>query len=82
MAGRGVVASEAPLREISAEDGERLLAIVLGATDSAVTWRRAQIVALCAQRLSPARIAEVVSVEPGLVRHVIDDFNRDGFHSL
>ena len=49
---------------------------------SVVTWRRAQIVLLSAQRMSPPRISEVVFTDPDTVREVIHNFNRDGFDAL
>jgi hypothetical protein len=69
-------------REITDQDGERLLGIVLGRTASAVTWRRAQIVSLWVQRIAPARIGELVGDDPATVHEVIESFNRDGFDSL
>jgi transposase len=70
------------LREISNEEGNRLLAIVRRGSGSVVTWRRAQIVLLSAQRMSPTRISEVVFTDPDTVREVIHNFNRDGFDAL
>jgi hypothetical protein len=46
---------------------------------SVVPWRRAQIVLLAAQRMPPARIAQVVFSDPDTLREVIHNFNRDGF---
>jgi transposase len=70
------------LREISNEEGNRLLRIVRRTSGSVVTWRRAQIVLLAAQGMSPARISEVVFTDPDTVRDVIHNFNRDGFDAL
>ena len=47
-----------------------------------VTWRRAQIVLLSAQRMSPTNISEVVFTGPDTVGKVIHNFNRDGFDAL
>jgi len=47
---------------------------------SVVTWRRAQIVLLSAQRMSPAKISEVVFTDPDTVREVIHNFNRDALY--
>jgi transposase len=47
-----------------------------------VTWRRAQIVLLSAQGMTPPRISEVVFTDPDTVRDVIHNFNTDGFDSL
>jgi transposase len=70
------------LREISNEEGDRLLRIVRRSSGSVVTWRRAQIVLLAAQRMPTAGIAEAVFSDPDTVREVIHNFNRDGFDSL
>ncbi len=47
-----------------------------------MTWRRAQIVLLSAQGMSPPKISEVVFTDPDTVRDVIHNFNRDGFDAL
>ena len=70
------------LREISNEEGNRLLRMIRRSSGSVVTWRRAQIVLLAAQRMPPPRIAEVVFTDPDTVRDVIHNFNRDGFDAL
>ena len=70
------------LREISNEEGNRLLGMVRRSSGSVVTWRRAQIVLLAAQRMPAPRIAEVVFSDPDTVRDVIHNFNRDGFDAL
>jgi transposase len=49
---------------------------------SVVTWRRAQIVLLSAQAMTPGQISEVVLTDPDTVREVIHNFNRHGFDSL
>jgi hypothetical protein len=54
------MAARVELREITNEEGNRLLRIVRRDSGSVVTWRRAQIVLLSAQRMSPAKISEVV----------------------
>jgi len=76
------MAARVQLREISNEEGNRLLRIVRRTSGSVVTWRRAQIVLLSAQAMSPPRISEVVFTDPDAVRDVIHNFNRDGFDSL
>jgi len=76
------VAARVELREISSEEGNRLLRIVRRDSGSVVTWRRAQIVLLAAQRMPPARIAEVAFADADTVRDVIHNFNRDGFDAL
>ncbi len=76
------MAARVELREISNDEGNRLLRIIRRGSGSVVTWRRAQIVLLAAQRMPSARIAEVVFSDPDTVREVIRNFNRDGFDSL
>jgi transposase len=70
------------LREITSEEGSRLLRIVRRTSGSVVTWRRAQIVLLSAQGMSPPAISEVVFTDPDTVREVIHNFNGDGFNAL
>lgn len=76
------MAARVELREISNEEGNRLLRIVRRSSGSVVTWRRAQIVLLAAQRMPPTRISEVVFSDPDTVRELIHNFNRDGFDAL
>ena len=76
------MAARVELREITNEEGNRLLRIVRRGSGSVVTWRRAQIVLLSAQRMSPTKISEVVFTDPDTVREVIHNFNRDGFDAL
>src|SRR6266702_4990581 len=78
----GTMAARVEVREISNEEGNRLLRMVRRSSGSVVTWRRAQIVLLAAQRMPPTRIAEVVFSDPDTVREVIHNFNRDGFDAL
>jgi transposase len=70
------------VRPISNDEGHRLLRIVRRGTGSVVTWRRAQMVLLSAQRMPVAKIAEVTFTSPDRVRDVIHNFNTDGFDSL
>src|ERR1700683_4195840 len=76
------MAARVQLREITSEEGNRLLRIVRRTSGSVVTWRRAQIVLLSAQGMSPPAISEVVFTDPDTVRDVIHNFNRDGFDAL
>lgn len=76
------MAARVQVREISNEEGNRLLRIVRRGSGSVVTWRRAQIVLLSAQRMPATRISEVVFTDPDTVREVIRNFNRDGFEAL
>ncbi len=52
------MAARVLLREITSEEGNRLLRIVRRTSGSVVTWRRAQIVLLSAQGMSPPAISE------------------------
>jgi transposase len=70
------------VREISNEEGQRLLKIVRRSSGSVVTWRRAQMVLLSAQGMDVGQIAEVAFTSPDRVREVLHNFNDDGFDSL
>ena len=70
------------VREISNEEGQRLLKIVRRSSGSVVTWRRAQMVLLSGQGMDVAKIAEVAFTSPDRVREVLHNFNDDGFDSL
>ncbi len=70
------------VREITNEEGNRLLRIVRRSTGSVVTWRRAQMVLLSAQMMDVAQIAEVTFTSRDRVREVLHNFNADGFDSL
>lgn len=76
------MAARVTLREITNEEGQRLLRIVRRTSGSVVTWRRAQVVLLSAQGMTPTKISEVVFTDPDTVRDVIHNFNRDGFDAL
>lgn len=76
------MAARVTLRQITNDEGNRLLRIVRRTSGSVVTWRRAQIVLLSAQGMGPPRISEVVFTDPGTVRDVVHNFNHDGFDSL
>ena len=70
------------VREISNEEGNRLLRMVRRSSGSVVTWRRAQMVLLSAQGMDTAQIAEVTFTSADRVRDVLHNFNADGFDSL
>jgi hypothetical protein len=70
------------VREISNEEGNRLLRIIRRFSGSVVTWRRAQMVLLSAQDMDVAQIAQVAFTSPDRVRAVLHNFNDDGFDSL
>ena len=76
------MADRVRVREISNEEGNRLLRIVRRDSGSVVTWRRAQIVLFSAQGMPVPRIAEVTFTGPDRVRDVIHNFDADGFDSL
>jgi transposase len=70
------------VRELSNDEGQRLLRIVRRSSGSVVTWRRAQMVLLSAQGMDPAGIAKVTFTSVDRVRDVIHNFDADGFDSL
>ena len=70
------------MREIDDDEGQRLVRIVRRGAGSVVTWRRAQMVLLSAQGMTPAAIAKVAFTSEDRVRDVIGNFNADGFDSL
>ena len=72
------VAERVRVREISNQEGNRLLRIVRRSTGSVVTWRRAQMVLLSAQGVDVAEIAQVTFTSPDRVRDVLHNFNLDG----
>ena len=76
------MAERVQVREIDDDEGRRLLRIVRRGTGSVVTWRRAQMVLLSAQKMPVAKIAEVTFTSEDRVRDVIHNFNADGFNSL
>ena len=76
------MAERVRVRELSNQEGNRLLRIVRRSTGSVVTWRRAQMVLLSAQGMDVAQIAQVTFTSPDRVRDVLHNFNHDGFDSL
>ncbi|HEV7871854.1 MAG TPA: helix-turn-helix domain-containing protein [Modestobacter sp.] len=62
------------VRTISNDEGNRLLRMVRRGTGSVVTWRRAQMVLLSAQRMPVATIAEVTFTSPDRVRDVLHEW--------
>jgi transposase len=70
------------VREVTPEEGNKLLRIVRRSSGSVVTWRRAQMVLLSVQGMDVAGIAQVTFTSPDRVREVMHNFNRDGFDSL
>ena len=76
------MAERVRVRDITNEEGNRLLRIVRRSSGSVVTWRRAQMVLLSAQAMDVAMIAQVTFTSPDRVRDVLHNFNLDGFDSL
>ena len=70
------------VRELSNDEGRRLLSIVRRGSGSVVRWRRAQIVLWSAQRMDVPAIAKIAFTSEDRVRAVIHNFNDDGFDSL
>ena len=70
------------VREVTTDEGNKLLRIVRRSLGSVVTWRRAQMVLLSVQGMDVAGIARVTFTSPDRVREVINNFNTDGFDSL
>src|SRR3954452_7057922 len=76
------MAERVRVRELSNDEGRRLLQIVRRSSGSVVTWRRAQMVLLSAQGMDPGGIAKVTFTSADRVRDVIHNFDKDGFDSL
>jgi len=76
------VAERVRVRDITNEEGNRLLRIVRRSSGSVVTWRRAQMVLLSAQGMDVPAIAKVTFTSPDRVRDVLHNFNLDGFDAL
>ncbi|HML00346.1 MAG TPA: IS630 family transposase [Acidimicrobiales bacterium] len=70
------------VRDITNEEGNRLLRIVRRGSGSVVKWRRAQIVLWSAQAMDVPQIAKIAFTSEDRVRAVIHNFNADGFDSL
>jgi Homeodomain-like domain len=73
------MAKRVQVRELDQAEGQRLLRSLRRGTGSVVTWRRAQVLLLSAQRMPVPKIAEVTFTSPDRVRDVIHNFNTDGF---
>ena len=80
--GRRQVAERVRVRDITDDEGNRLLRIVRRSSGSVVTWRRAQMVLLSGQGMDVGQIAQVTFTSPDRVRDVLDNFNLDGFDAL
>jgi hypothetical protein len=75
------MAERVAVRDISNEEGNKLLQIVRRGSGSVVRWRRAQIVLWSAQRMDVPTIAKIAFTSEDRVREVIHNFNADGFDS-
>ena len=76
------MAERVRVREITDEEGQRLLRILRRSSGSVVTWRRAQMVLLSAQAMPVPKIAQVTFTSADRVRDVLHNFNADGFDAL
>jgi hypothetical protein len=76
------VAERVRVRDITNDEGNRLLRIVRRSSGSVVTWRRAQMVLLSAQGMDVPAIAKVTFTSHDRVRDVLHNFNLDGFDAL
>src|ERR1700722_12937317 len=76
------MAERVAVRDITNEEGRKLLSIVRRGSGSVVRWRRAQIVLWSAQRMDVPAIARIAFTSEDRVREVIHNFNADGFDSL
>jgi transposase len=76
------MAERVQVRDLSNDEGRKLLSIVRRGSGSVVRWRRAQIVLWSAQRMDVPAIAKIAFTSEDRVRAVIHNFNDDGFDSL
>jgi transposase len=76
------MAERVRVRELTNDEGDRLLRMIRRGSGSVVTWRRAQMVLLSAQAMDAAQIAKVTFTSEDRVRDVLHNFNQDGFDSL
>jgi transposase len=76
------MAERVQVRELTSDEGRRLLSIIRRGSGSVVRWRRAQIVLWSAQRMEVPAIAKIAFTSEDRVRAVIHNFNEDGFDSL
>jgi transposase len=70
------------VRDLSSDEGRKLLSIIRRGSGSVVRWRRAQIVLWSAQRMDVPAIAKIAFTSEDRVRAVIHNFSDDGFESL
>jgi transposase len=76
------MAERVRVREITNDEGNKLLSIIRRGSGSVVRWRRAQMVLWSAQGMDVPQIASIAFTSEDRVRAVIHNFNVDGFDSL
>jgi len=76
------MAERVQVRDLTNDEGGKLLSIIRRGSGSVVRWRRAQIVLWSAQRMDVPVIAKIAFTSEDRVRAVIHNFNDDGFDSL
>jgi len=76
------MAERVQVRDLTNDEGRKLLSIVRRGSGSVVRWRRAQIVLWSAQRMDVPAIARIAFTSEDRIRAVIHNFNADGFESL
>jgi transposase len=76
------MAERVRVREITNDEGNRLLRVVRRGSGSVVRWRRAQIVLWSAQGMDVGQIAKIAFTSEDRVREDLHNFNADGFDSL
>ena len=76
------MAERVQVRDLSNDEGRKLLSIIRRGSGSVVRWRRSQIVLWSAQRMDVPAIAKIAFTSEDRVRAVIHNFNDDGFDSL
>jgi transposase len=76
------MAGRVQVRDLTNDEGRKLLSIVRRGSGSVVRWRRAQVVLWSAQRMDVPAIARIAFTSEDRVREVIHNFNADGFDSL
>jgi transposase len=76
------MADRVQVRDLTNDEGRKLLSIIRRGSGSVVRWRRAQIVLWSAQHMAVPAIAKIAFTSEDRVREVIHNFNDDGFDSL
>ncbi|MGZ7011043.1 MAG: IS630 family transposase [Ilumatobacteraceae bacterium] len=76
------MAERVQVRDLTNDEGRKLLSIIRRGSGSVVRWRRAQIVLWSAQHMDVPAIAKIAFTSEDRVRAVIHNFNDDGFDSL